>query len=554
MAENRPAPRRRSRVSEQAQHFDTAQAAYPSGEMAYSYEEENGNQHPQTADMPQRDMSFSHHGYTFSNEHGSGEQTPDYSAYYSRESAGQEEAGESAFAAPVRLNYYGYESQLKPLADEAPSEEVNHIYHPRQATWADEERQEALAQSELGYQVHADEAPARKKKKKKKKRRHPVRTVFLTLLVLGLLAAGVFLLWEPLMGWIEEEEILPQPTEDPFEVVVTPEPIKAYDAAPKEEIPSAAQAAISQLSGNVQLEAHIVTDSHVVARHQRDNGSYDFYLFTSPKGRLLCYFEGLNALDMIPQEGGGFYVNQEPYLISPSGSALVRVTDLERQLGEKLRLHPMYRGWAIAESAEDGSANYINQSGQVLSTLWFSRTFPFTGDYTLAYVDTGATADEDQRYLLYVLGRDGSMSRWIAANDMQDTVAAISGMAYMSDGKLYQLPDTSAPVLTTPRIDAYPDCDAMVVQDPVTGKYGLLVHGEQHYDCVYDVIQPVASDIRWAEKTLEAGNAVLRIRVVSEAGYPQPLSHSFMLEKDGQREYVALSASSSYPIRLDGEF
>jgi len=66
-------------------------------------------------------MSFSHHGYTFSNEHGSGEQTPDYSAYYSRESAGQEEAGESAFAAPVRLNYYGYDLELAEAETEEKS-------------------------------------------------------------------------------------------------------------------------------------------------------------------------------------------------------------------------------------------------------------------------------------------------------------------------------------------------------------------------------------------------------------------------------------------------
>ena len=38
------------------------------------------------------------------------------------------------------------------------------------------------------------------------------------------------------------------------------------------------------------------------------------------------------------------------------------------------------------------------------------------------------------------------------------------------------------------------------------------------------------------------------------ATYPQPLSHSFVLERDGQSEYVALSTQSCYPIRLEGEF
>ena len=518
MAENHSAPRRRSRVSEQAQPFDPARAGYSVPEAPYPYEE----------------------------------QPVDYSAYYSREGAQQEEGNQPAFAAPVHLQYYGYASQLEPAQDEMDDCGMSNVYRPRQATWAEEARQEVMAEAELGYQVHADEAPVRKKKKKKK-RRHTLRNALIALLVLLLLAACALFLYEPVMQWLEEE-ILPEATPEPFAAVVTPEPIKAYDAAPKTEMAATARKAIAQLSGGIAMDPHIVTDSHVVTRHERADGSYDFYLFESPSGRLLCYFEGLGPQDMIPQEGGSFYVKQEPYLISLSGSALVRTADLEAQQGEDMLLHPLYQGWAVVESLADQSANYINQSGQVLSTLWFSRAFPFTGEYTLAYVDTGLTADADQRYLLYVLGKDASMSRWLSAAHMKDAVAAVGGMAYMHDGSLYRLPDTSAPVLKTPRVDAYLDCDAMVVQDAQTGKYGLLVRGEQHYDCVYDAIRPVESDIEWAKTTLGDGSALMTVHAVTGAGYPQPLSHSFLLEKDGQREYVALSAVTAYPIRLDGEF
>jgi len=296
----------------------------------------------------------------------------------------------------------------------------------------------------------------------------------------------------------------------------------------------------------------IMCEPSVLNTSRQADGSYDFYLFTA-EGRLLCYFEGLGPQDMIPQENNTFYVAQAPWLIAPGGSALIRTSDIEAALNESVFLHPMYRGWAVVESLEDGHANYVNASGQVLSSLWFSRTFPFTGEYTLAYVDTGSTADADDRYLLYVIGQDGNMSRWLATSHMEDAVAAVCGMAYMKDGSLYRLPDTSAPVLTSPEITAYLDCEAMVVRDAASGKYGLFVRGEQHYDFAYDAIHPLESDITWAEKTLGSEN-VITIKAVSGASWPQPLSHSFVLEKDGVKEYVSLSTSTSYPIRLDGEF
>lgn len=550
MMQKPSAPKRRSRVSEQAQHLYMSRGGYSMEEAPYE-EESNLPQEQPEISTTHDDAETASGDYASNEEPYEDTEPHDYAAYYSRDGVAMEESDGPAFAAPIHLNYYGYESQL--AATQEPEEETptGNVYRPRKATWADEERQDAITQSELGYQVHADEAPVRKKKKKKKKR-HTLRNVLLILFLLAVLAVAVLVLWEPIMEWLHEEEILPIATEEPFQAVVTPNPVKAYNAAAAVEMADTTTQAIRQLSGTLEMEPHIITDSHVVMRNRRSDGSYDFYLFTAPEGRLLCYFEGLGPQDMIPLEDGGFYVAQAPYLISPNGSALISTASMEAALGESMRLHPLYHGWAAVESEED--ANYINQSGQVLSTLWFSRTFPFTGEYTLAYVDTGSTVDADQRYLLYVLGVDGTMSRWLATAHMEDAVAAAGGMAYMANGDLYALPDTSAPVLNSPCIDAYLDCDAMVVQDGQTGKYGLLVHGEQHYDLVYDDIRPVESDITWGQRTLSAPGATFTVHAVEGESYPQPLSHSFVLEKDGQREYVALSTSSSYPIRLDGEF
>lgn len=563
MSENHSAPRRRSRRSEQAQHLYTARAAYPVQEEDAWQPESLPGYEPEAvqaaAAQPQWDgyaaNEETYDGYTPNEETYAGytpnepETLPDYAAYYSREGASAQEDAQPAFAPPPKMDYYGYESQIQ---TEAPQEDYlpNNVYRPRQATWADEAREEVLAQSDLGYQVSEDALPERKRRKL----RHTLRNLLVTLILLALIGGAAYFFREPIMAWLQQEEILPTPTPEVFEVVVTPEPIKAYDAAQPSDIADGTQTAITNISAGVRMENFIVTENSVVTRSRRADGSYDFYLFTAADGRLLCYFEGLGPYDMIPQEGGSLYVAQEPYLVGANGSALIRTSDLEAALGEEVKLHPLYRGWAVVESLEDGSANYISTAGQVLSTLWFSRTFPFTGEHTVAYVDTGATADPNQRYLLYVLGADGMMSRWLATDDMLDVTASACSMAYMNNGDLYQLPDTSAPILNTPEVRAYLDCDALVVKDAQTGKYGLFVRGEQHYDFAYDSIQPVESDIVWAEKTLRGEGGSFTVLAVAEESYPLPLSHSFVLEKNGQREYVALSTESSYPIRLDGEF
>lgn len=462
-----------------------------------------------------------------------------YAAYAGREEGAGEEP---VFAPPPNLHAY----EESPEADEPAAGERLHgnVYHPREATWA-EERQEALLQSELGYQVRQEPNST----PKRRRRGHPVRAALLAVLALCLLLGAALVGYQPLQEWLHRAEGIP--SETPFAVVVTPEPVRAYDAAPAVEIPDSARLAIANLSGTLQMEPCIVTQTHVVMRHQRDEDHYDFYLYSAPEGRLLCYFEGLGENDMIPQEDGAFFVNQPPYLVASGGSALLRLNSLEEQLGMPLRLHPLSHGWAVVEAEDE--LNYVSRAGQLLSHLWFTRAFPFTGAYTLAYVDTGSTADADQRYLLYVLGEDGSMTRWRSAAHTHDAIAAACGMAYMRGGELYRLPDVDTPILHTSSVDAYVDCDALVVRDPQSGKYGLMVHGEQHYDFAYDSITPMESDIRWTETTLEGGGCRFTVHAV-EGVYPLPLSYSFVLEKDGRKEYVALSAQSAYPVRLDGEF
>lgn len=460
-----------------------------------------------------------------------------YSAYAGRlEGAGEE----PAFAPPPSL--HAFTGRLETSEDAGQEDFYGTVYRPREATWA-AERQKALLQSELGYQVQEETKPV------KRKRGHSMRTALPAVLALCLLLGGLAWGYGPLRAWLNPAAEIP--AETPVSAVVTPEPVRAYDAAPAVEIPDSVRLAIANLTGTLQMEPCIVTQTHVVMRHQRDADRYDFYLYSVPEGRLLCYFEGLGKNDMIPQAEGTFFVNQAPYLLAANGTALVRLTSLEEQLGQTLRLHPLSHGWAMVDAEDE--INYVNRSGQLLSRLWFARAFPFTGAYTLAYVDTGSTVDADQRYLLYILGEDGTVTRWRSAAHMRDAVAAACGMAYMRGGELYRLPDVEAPILHTSDVDAYVDCDALVVRDSQTGKYGLLVHGEQHYDFVYDAIAPMESDIPWTKKTLEGGGCRFTLHAAA-AGYPMPLSYSFVLEKDGRKEYVALSAQSAYPVRLDGEF
>ncbi len=557
-----PRSRRRSRLNRTEHHLYTARLA---DEVSYlPNEEENG----ETVYLPNDEQTFytpnedetadaayqpNEENYTPNepeDEYAAyAPNEPDYTAYYSREAARQEAAAEPAFAPPPSMQQYAFDVPEWEEADEPEETEpaANNVYRPRTVTWAEEDRDEAIAESGLGYQVQEDEhaEPVRRK--------HTLRNCLIVLLALALIGGAAWWMRDEIMALLGAEDASPAAVQETLMAVVTPEPIKPYDAAPAAQVAVTARNTIARLSGDTSMETYLVTENSVVTRSRRADGSYDFYLFASD-GRLLCYFEALDAQDMMPQDFGGFYVRQAPWLVEANGSGLIRTSDVEAAIGESVFLHPMYRGWAVVESEADGHANYVNADGQLMSSLWFSRTFPFTGEYTLAYVDTGSTAAGDDRYLLYMLGTDGSMTRWLSAGDMEDAVAAVCGMAYMKDGQLYHLPDTAAAIASSPEVIAYPDCGALVVKDPSSGRYGLFVNGEQHYAYAYDAIHPLPSELTWMETSLGTENAQLIIRTVAAENYPLPLSHSFVLEKDGQQEHVALSTQSSYPIRLDGEF
>lgn len=478
----------------------------------------------------------------------------DFSAYYRRGNDMAEEvgdAGEPAFAPPPKLGFHGLYNEPAAVDEPAaaPMAQMN-VYRPREATWAETARRDVLtAAGGVEYRVEDE----RERPRKRRRRRHMLRRAIVFSLIVAALCTGVYLFRDQIEGWIGNLTGQSAESAAPFEALTTPVPVKGYDPAPPVEIADRARTAIGQLSGTVEMETYAVTDTHVLARNARPDGTYDFYLFTADEGKLLCYFDGLGPRDMVAQEGGSFYVKQEPYLVGANGSALLRTNDIEATLGEEMTLAPLYGGWSIISGVSGHNANYINTNGQLLSTLWFARAYPFTGVRTIAYVDTGNVADAEERYLLYVLDSDGTMTKWRNAPDMSEVVGSACGAAYMSSGELYRLDNTEEPLAVTDQVDVYLDCDAMVVRDPESGKYGLFVHGEQHYDFEYDSIEPVACDIEWAEKPEIGAGGNFTLHAVTNAAYPQPLSHYFVLAKDGQEEYVALSTSSAYPIVLDGE-
>lgn len=464
----------------------------------------------------------------------------DYSAYYRPGGAEEEEQTAGPTFAPASgSNLYAYASAMR--QEEAPleQEQEGNVYHPREASWAQEEWEELAQEEGPAYQVRNDAAPAKKRRRKRKLRR------VLVLLLIAVLLAAAVLLWQPLTELLGGE---PQSTAGPIVTVApTAEPVSAYKASQGEEISAVARNAISELSGTLEMEPVIVTSANIVTRSPGANGLYNFYLFTA-EGRLLCYFEGLAADGVSPQPDGSFYVAQSPWLVASDGSDLIRVSQLASHLGGSLEMGPVQHGWTLVRNQANDSLNYINTDVQLLSPLWFSRAYPFTGAYTAAYADTGSASD--QRYLLYVMGEDGTLNRWMSAPDMTGLIGTACGMACLNDGSLYALPDTETPVAHTDQADAYPDCGAVVARDAQTGLYGLFVDGRRLYDCVYDGIFPVESDLSWNSISLGNGEIGLTIHAVAER-YPQPLAYSFALEKDGTVEYVSLSAQSDCPVRLD---
>lgn len=398
------------------------------------------------------------------------------------------------------------------------------------------------------YRVEAERVPQRRRKK------HRLLRFFLTLLILGGLAAGVYYGRDWIMAQItqlfgEQAAQTINSTVNQAVGVQEAQPVKGYDAAPTLQASSRAQDGMEAVAGGLTLTTCAVTATNIIQRELRDDGAYDYYLFSAADGQLLGYYEALPDQGMTVCADGVIYVAMSPYLLNTQGEALVNSSAYRQSIGADAVLGPMINGWSIISDAQGSVFNYINAQGELLSKLWFAKAYPFTGKNTVAYVDTGNVTDKEERYTLYELARDGTMTLWRHTADMSDVLGCASGVAYLASGELILLDSRQTVLCTSDDVLNYVDCAAVVARDSVTGLYGLFVNGEQQYDFAYDSIAPVVSDIQWAQ----TGTQPYRQFTVTGRTYPLPLSHYFALRRDTSEEMVALSTGSVYPLQLDME-
>ena len=396
------------------------------------------------------------------------------------------------------------------------------------------------------YSVEEENAYARRLKSRRRARRW-----IIALLIIAVLGAAAYLKrdWvleklKPLLGEAAVESVNLAVNEA---VGIAKTPVTGYDPAPAIQINDQAKKGIHAVAGSLDLETYAVTANNIVARVETSANQYDFYLFSAKNGQLLGYYEGLAADGLTVCQNDIFYITQSPYLINDEGLPLINASQYQQSVGADAVLGPMINGWAILSDAKQTTFNLINAKGELLSKLWFAKVYPFTGNATIAYVDTGNVADAAQRYTLYEIDRQGEMKLWRHAADMNDVFGCACGVAVMKTGELILLDGKQTTLCTTDEASAYVDCGAMVVRDTQTGKYGLYVNGEQHYGFEYDSIAPVMSDIRWDS----TNNGFYRQYTASGITYPLPLSHYFTLKKGESQEMVALSTASVYPLLLN---
>lgn len=467
------------------------------------------------------------------------------------EAAGEEASEDTfAYAPPVKLPFAGYDlpesaEEEMPVRQETVSEYgTANVYRPRTLdhSYGQDENPEDYI-PDAGYQVQ-EEKPIPKKKKK--------GGVLIVLTVLALAVAAAFLFLPKQLSEIAAKLTgTSTETADPMAVAPTPPPVRSYDAATPVQISSVTGGAISQISGTTEMEPHAVKETSLLTRNARGDGQYDFYLFSAKDGRLLAYFEKLGMRDAFPLADGGYFVRQSPYLINEDGSAMIPVHSIQQQVEGEWTLHPMMNGWAQITQVSTGKKNLINRESVMLNRFWMEKLWPMTGEATVGYVDTGNAADTEGRYSLYVLSKDGQCVKWLSEGTMDSVVASACGAVYMADGSLYLLSDTETPLILTDDVKIYVDCQAVVIKDPATGKYGLYVQGMKHYDFLFDEIRPVESELNWHSETFSGAGGTMTLSYVTDAEYPQPLTHYFLLRNGETEEYVALSTLSGCPVILD---
>ncbi|MFH1513187.1 MAG: hypothetical protein ABIG45_07520 [Bacillota bacterium] len=372
-------------------------------------------------------------------------------------------------------------------------------------------------------------------------------TFLVVLLVLALIAGGAYFFRYQildLVGQIFGEELV-------WKIVPTPAPTEAGPGVPAYvnsttlQIKSRAQQEISAVAGELDLNTDAVTDQSIVLRSENRNGTFDYYLFAYDTGRLLGYYEALH--DFIACDPGVFYIAQAPYLITSRGFPLADPASFARSAGGDVKILPMINGWAPVSNLQGTMLNFVGEDGALISDLWFAKTFPFTADTTLGYVDTGNLTDPGARYALYLLKLDGETKRLSYVADMNGVMESVCGMAFMYNGEMRAQDEALTIIARTDDAAAYVNCGALVVRDPGTGLYGLFVDGVQQYPFEFEGIGPMPSDLVWAEYA----NGYVRRYTVANRAYPLPRSYSFILRRGGTEQVVSIAAASVYPLVFD---
>lgn len=381
------------------------------------------------------------------------------------------------------------------------------------------------------YQVEAPAVPVAPPKK----RNVPliILSILLGLVILVLLG---YLLREPLSALFQGEQ-----TETAAVI-----PTAAYDPAPKAELSDSVLRKIDDIASGVPIEVYAATQRRIIARAEVGDALYDYYLF-SAEGALLGYFENMRADQVLALENEITYVAEAPYLYDQNGRAILDMDNYRHLLDSEPVVGPVMNGWAIISDREQTKFNFVNTSGQLFNTLWYSKVYPFTCQSTLGYVDTGAQGGIGERYYLYQLSADGTSTMLQRCADMRGVEFAASQMVLWSGGDLCALNQPEVALGNVSEIRCYPDCRMVAARDRQTGKMGLFLDGKLMYDFLYDDIAPVASDLDWLTNTK---GAVTLCTLGGEA-YPAPLNCYFMLSLGDGGDVVGFAVASRYPCPME---
>lgn len=369
----------------------------------------------------------------------------------------------------------------------------------------------------------------------------------IVVLVLLLIGCGAYIFRYQildLVGKVFGEEVMWKlsPTPAPTEAVTA---APAYVESPRQDVKIRAKQEIDAVAGGLNMKSYTVTDHSVVMQSENPDGTSDYYLFAADTGRLLGYYEKLKQF--VACSADVFYIGEDPYLITSQGFPLVDPASFVRSAGGDVKIQSMINGWATVSDLKGTAFNFVNGDGTLISDLWFAKAFPFTADTTLAYVDTGNLSNPESRYALYLLRLDGETKRLNFAPNMDNVLDSVCGMAFTQSGDMLRQDEALALVANTDDTAAYVNCGALVVRDSQTKLYGLFVNGVQQYPFAFDSIEPMPSDVVWAEVV----NGFVRRYAVEGKTYPLPSSYSFILKQGDTEQTVSIAAVSEYPIVFD---